>query len=291
MAWLFFALLAAAAVTTESIADKGVLRRENPTLFVALVMILTGLIALPFIWIVDWSKITLPAFAWIVLTTGIISTAFLCWAKSMKKLELSVMAPMTVVTPGIVAVLATMLLNENLNRMQVWGIVLLILGGYCLQLKRGEDWFYPIQRVRQSRDLHFLYAAIFLYPIASIMARFTFTRLHIEPYDYLVLVRIIAATGFALYLHFRLGGIQKLFTHVPKHKGILFWIASLDMLASGAIGMALAGAYAAKALAIQRLSAIFTTIVGGELYHENHLVKKAIACAVMVFGAMLVALG
>ena len=39
---------------------------------------------------------------------------------------------------------------------------------------------------------------------------------------------------------------------------------------------------------ILRLSSLFTVIIGGEIFHEKHLIRKIIACLIMVLGAILI---
>ena len=51
------------------------------------------------------------------------------------------------------------------------------------------------------------------------------------------------------------------------------------------------GATLALALAVKRTSTLFTTVVGGELFHEKNLRRKVIAASVIILGAMAIILG
>ncbi|HSI21313.1 MAG TPA: DMT family transporter [Verrucomicrobiae bacterium] len=291
MIWAAFASVAAVTVSAEAIIEKGVLRREDPGLFSAIVMVLSGCIVLPFLWIVDWSKLTLPVLAWIMLCSLVMSTAFFLATRSMKHMEISLFAPMSTITPAFVAIIAALTLGETLGRGQWVGIFLLVFGGYCLQLKPGQSWLYPCQRLIQCRDLHYLAVALLLYPIASVMGRYTFTRLGILPYHYLVLMRIFAAMYFLLYIHFRRGGFKAMRKHIPRHKGAFFWISLLNTTNGAALSLALAGAYVVKVLAVVKLSSLVTTIVGGGMFHEHYMLRKTIACIVMLVGVAWVVFG
>lgn len=291
MVWLLFASIAAVTVAAESIADKGAVRREDPAIFSSVVMVLSGLMVLPFIWAVDWSKITMPVFFWIVLCSIVFSGAFTFLIRAMKRLEISTISPITTITPVIGAILAATFLGEQLSHGQIAGIVLLVFGGYLLQLKEGQDWFYPIQRIYQCCDMHYLFIALLLYPTFSVMGRYTFTHLGVEPYPYIILIRLLAGVYFAGYLMFFRGGLKQVWIHAPRQKGALFWIALLNTMNGTGLVLALSAAHAVRVLSVVRLSALISTIVGGELFHERQLVRKSLVCIIMLGGALWVALG
>lgn len=289
MTWILLSTLSALALSAENILSKGVLRKENPALFAALVAVMSAVVVVPFVWIVDWSKLTLLITGWLVLCTLVTATAFTFATRSMKHLELSVYSPMFTLTPAIVAVMAGILLGEFLHARQLWGIGLIMVGGYALQLKPGQGWLYPVQRIWHSEALHYLLIALLLYPLGTIMARYTFLRLGITPYEYLVIIRLMAGTLFAGYLWWAFGGLRVLTREIPRHKGILFWTTMLGMVEGATLSLALSMAYVAPVLAVKRLSSLFTTVIGGELFHEENLARKTIACIVMLVGAAMVA--
>jgi drug/metabolite transporter (DMT)-like permease len=291
MVWFAFASVAAVTVAAENIADKGTLRREKPALFSAVVMVLSGLIVLPFIGVIKWSELTLPIFAWIVLSSVVFSSAFTLLIRSMKRLEISVVSPMSTMTPVIGAILAATFLSESLSGGQVAGITMLVFGGYFLQLKHGQSWFYPIQRLQQCCDMQYLLVALTLYPTFSIMGRYTLSRLGVDPYSYIILIRLLAGLYFAGYLMLRGGGLQQVLIHAPRQRGALFWIALLNTMNATTLVLGLAAANAVRVLSVVRLSALISTIVGGEVFHEKNLLKKSLACIIMLSGALWVALG
>jgi drug/metabolite transporter (DMT)-like permease len=291
MSWVLFSLISAVAVSAENILNKSIVRRQDPLLFTSVVSVLSGIITLPFLWVMDWSSLTLFNFVWLMLVAAVTSLAFVAAVAANKHLEISVSSPMFTLTPAAAAILGVIFLNERLNGGQIAGIVLLIVAGYALQLERGHSWLYPLQRMWQRRGYHLLFWAIVLYPVGAVMVRYSFTDLGMEPYPLFVAIKVIAAVYFAIYLVRRKEGLQVMPEQMLKHKGNYFWVVVLSMINAATIILALAGAYAALAVAVKRLSAIFTTIIGGEIFHERHLIQKSFACVIMVTGAMWVVLG
>jgi len=49
-------------------------------------------------------------------------------------------------------------------------------------------------------------------------------------------------------------------------------------------------AYAGLVIAIKRMSAFFVVLIGGEIFHEKNLLRKSIACLIMIGGAALIVL-
>jgi uncharacterized membrane protein len=52
--------------------------------------------------------------------------------------------------------------------------------------------------------------------------------------------------------------------------------------------ISLPGVMISLVIPIKRLSALFSTVIGGELFHEKYLLRKSIACVVMIIGAVLI---
>jgi len=49
-------------------------------------------------------------------------------------------------------------------------------------------------------------------------------------------------------------------------------------------------AYVALVGAIKRSSALFSTIIGGELFQEKNLFRKSVACLIIVVGVLIIVL-
>ena len=49
-------------------------------------------------------------------------------------------------------------------------------------------------------------------------------------------------------------------------------------------------AYVGLVLPVKRMSALFTTLIGGGIYHEHNLIRKAVSCIVMIVGVLMLVL-
>jgi uncharacterized membrane protein len=76
-----------------------------------------------------------------------------------------------------------------------------------------------------------------------------------------------------------------------KSAGIWIMLAAALTFASryayiGAVAIVAVGLVSA----IKRTSALFSTVIGGEIFHDTQLIKRSVACIIMVLGAVLIVL-
>jgi uncharacterized membrane protein len=60
----------------------------------------------------------------------------------------------------------------------------------------------------------------------------------------------------------------------------LYRLAQAHATALAAVGLV---------VAVKRSSALFTTVIGGELFREHDLIRKSVACLIMIVGVYLLA--
>jgi len=79
---------------------------------------------------------------------------------------------------------------------------------------------------------------------------------------------------------------------VAKTQGLqIFGAAAITMITIFFLYTALeTAASVGIVVAIFRLRSLVTTIEGGKFFHETQLLKKSIACTIMIIGAILVVL-
>lgn len=290
MAWFFFSLISALSVTGETLVEKGVVRHHNPALFASVAGVLGGLLTVPFIFIVHWNHMSAFVYLWLCLCGTVTGLAFFASIRSLRHIQVSISAPLFTLTPLIGTLLGVVALSEYLRSGQYIGMALLVVGSYILQVDKGKSWLYPVQRIMQNRGYFYLFMSILLYPLGALMARFSFVHMGVQPYDYFIVTRLYIGLMFAAYLALWGGGLRQVSSQVGKYRGAYFWTIFFGSINSITIILALASSYIAQALAVKRLSALFTTVIGGGMYHEDHLARKTTACLIMLAGALAVAL-
>jgi len=104
------------------------------------------------------------------------------------------------------------------------------------------------------------------------------------------IVHIMIALVFIIMISLFYGGLKDI-KHGMKSAGSwIFLMAILTVAYRMAQGYALTieGSKVALVGAVKRTSALLATFFGGELFHEQNLIQKTIACSVMVAGVILI---
>jgi len=214
--------------------------------------------------------------------------AFLLVAKSIRHMEISAASPLLVMGPAISAILAFFILGEKLTAIQIGGIMILILGSYILELKDYHDLFHPLRVVKQSKYFYYILLALILYAVCSVGDRMMLSRFGLEPVSYLALAHVFLAFHFLVMITIFHDGIRGITNGIKNAQPWLFLVALLTVGYRFAQISAVKVAYVGLVLPIKRMSAFFTTIIGGGIFHEHNLLRKSIACLIMIAGVVMI---
>lgn len=121
----------------------------------------------------------------------------------LKRLEISSSLPLLVLTPGLVAIFAFLLLNEPLSFMDIAGMIMLLVGTYVLQIRKENSLLDPFRFARQNRAYLFITGAILLFTITSILDKALLSTYKLQPEAFLALQQFFYTIVFALIFLFR----------------------------------------------------------------------------------------
>jgi len=288
MTWLLFALLAMFFGSLREITQKRALQGEHTMEFLVVrsfFMLILSFLLLPFVDLnVSWRAAGLIAIVAILACIAMVYRN-----KSLKHMEISELQPLMNLSPVFVLIIAFIFLGEKLSVVQLGGFFLIVAGTYILEIDHEHHGILsPIKKIFKSKYHLMVIFAGFLFAITNTLDRFILTD-HTDPFTYLFIVwnmiNIIFISYHALKYNFR--GI-KMVLKVQGKK--IFWPALFSLFMVLFFYKALEIAYASIVVVIFRMQSIITTIEGGKFFHEEHLLKKSIACGIMTAGAILVIL-
>jgi uncharacterized membrane protein len=181
-------------------------------------------------------------------------------------------------------------LDESLTLVQSLGIFLLVIGAYALETKPHHSLLEPIRTFMKGRYYHYILIAIVLYTVTGTLDRVILHHYDMQPQAYMAIVHVLIALYFIMLLNLFHDGVKGI-RHGLRRAG--WWIllvavftfayrfATVEAVKVGFVGLV---------VSIKRVSSLFTTILGGELFHEKNLFRRFIACAIMIIGALMIAL-
>jgi len=292
--WLVFAFLAAILISASSIVEKKTLLRQHAMEFSAAVSIFTLLITLPLFFFTSFQSLSLTIIFLIYVASLIGAIAFLLTAKALRHMAISITSPFLVFAPLFTAILAAIVLGERISLLQGAGIWVLIIGAYILESHSHENILEPFKQMFKIKYVRYIFLALIFYAIGNVFDK----KILGVPADggfgvpvlsYIALAHFFTAINFILMMlifHDGFQGIEKSIKHNWK------WLLAIAVLLVGSrlsyqYALSLPGVLVSLLIPIKRLSSLFSTLIGGELFREEHILRKSLACVVMIIGAIL----
>lgn len=287
MTWYLLALMAAFVLGIYSIIEKRGLRKADPLSFLIISSFIISLLSFPVFFTRDVFIFTNIEMLLIFIKSFFAALFFLFIAKALDKMEISEFAPFLSFSPLIVLILSFIFLGEKISTLAFIGFILIISGAYILELTDGL--FSPIRAIRKSQNIHYIFLGIFFGAICAIIDRYLLSR-GPDLLSFFVLNNIFITFAFGIISFFRkenLRNIKTSFKYVLPWAllGAIFYMSG-DLLYFKAL--TIPSAMIALVIAIKRLSILVSTIVGGEIFHENNLFRKGLAAIIMLAGVFLV---
>jgi transporter family protein len=294
-AWLIFALLASILASASSIVEKKTLFKQHALEFSATMSVYTLILSIPFWFFADLKSLSLEAIGYIYLGSLLGAVAFLLITKALRHIEISLTSPFLVFEPAMVAIFAAILLGERITTMQILGISVLIIGAYILTSHEHDHFLEPFKHIFRSKYIKFILLALVLYALDSIIDKKIVGTpadggLGISAWTFLALVHFFLALNFAVIMIIFADGFQGIGKGLKSGGWLVFSVAVLTIgyRLSQIYAVSLPGVMISLVIPIKRLSALFSTIIGGELFKEEHLLRKSLACVIMIIGAVLI---
>ncbi len=289
MEWYILALISAVFSAVAAILEKKILFRQHPISFTFVLSIFNALLASLFLFSFNISGVSSAPLLVLFLKSAINAAAFLFVMYSLKNLEISEALPLLVLVPGFIAIFGFIFLGEALTIKQIAGLCLLIVGIYILGLHENEKIMKPFIKLVKKPVYRFVFIALSLFTASSLLDRFILTRQKLPPEAFMFFQHIFFAIIFLLVFLFMKEKLPHLKKNIKFSGFAIFALAIVTIIYRYSEILAVKMAPAtALAIVIKRLSVLFAVIIGGKLFNEKNLARKAIATLILVIGAILV---
>jgi uncharacterized membrane protein len=289
MEWIILAFMSAIFSAVATIFEKKNLFTLDALQFSFILAIMNMLFSISFFMDVDFSTISSISLLVLYFKTILGALAFLCVMLAIKNMAISGSLPLLVLTPGLVAIFAFVFIGESLSGFEIIGMFLLLVGTYFLEAKPGYDLIHPFKVFYKSKYHHYIIFALLLFTVTAILDKVLLKNYRLPPHAFLGFQQIFLAFNFLIIVFIAKKNPVKLIKSIDKQ--MWGWIIITSILTVGyryAHIEAVKIAPVALVLSIKRTSVFFAAIGGGKLFNEKNLVKKAIATAIMVAGAIFI---
>ncbi len=290
MNWFIFALLAALFVSASALVEKKALKTVHSIDLSSTLAFSNLIFALPFLFFVDFSKVEFHSMV-VIFGSGLVAAiAFYLVAKAIRHMEISTVAPLLALTPGTTSFFGFFILGERLDPQSIWGIVFMIIGSYILTLEPGKGIFSPIKMFAESKYIHFVLASLLFYSMGATLDRAILFDFEVPIANYMFFVHLFIGLLYVPALFFIGRGLGGIVQALKTEKKNIFFISAFTIIYRFFQMQALSLMFVGLVSAIKRSSSFFTTLIGGELFHEKHLGRKMLASLVIILGTVLIVL-
>lgn len=288
MNWFWIALASAVFSAGAAVTQKRVLRDTDPLSFSLVVSGITAVLSLAFLPQLNPESIKTSSMLILFGKSVMNALAFLCIMTALKHLDISRALPVMAVSPMIIALLAFLILGESLTLAETAGIFLISAGTYALELKKGEDATYPLRVLAGSKYHKYLFAALALISLSSVIDKALLTNFKMPPVTFLIFQNFFFFIIFTVIFLFRREKGSFGFLRNRNLLILLLVIAALTVLYRWTQIEATKIAPVGLVISVKRLSVLFASIAGSRLFKEENFTRRIIATCLIVGGAMMI---
>ncbi len=288
MPWYFYAFLTALLVGLVGAVEKKVLERVHSLSFSSSYAVVNFVLSLPLLFFINFRNIDQHALILMVSTAALSAMALRLVAKGLRHLELSTAAPLMALNPGAAALVGFAFLGEEIRTEKILGIALMVVGSYVLAVHPKIGIYRSLKKFFRSKYVIFLLLSVLLYALSASIDRTLMSQMKLEPLAFIFFVNLFSAFFLMLGSVGWGRGIRGI-NEALHADGDKIVVLSLFTIAGTFFELkALSLAFVGLVSTVKRTSTFFDTLIGGEMFHEDKLVRKAVASVIIILGSLLV---
>lgn len=289
MTWFYLALISAIFSALAAISEKKVLFKLDALNFSFIVSLVTLVFSIPFFFDAPLNVGLSTPLIILFIKAVLSAIAFLCVMLAIKNLEISEALPLLALSPGLVAVLGVLLIGDVLVLNEWIGLVLMLVGTYILELRKtDQSIFDPFKSLLSFEKYKYVFFALILFSITSLIDRLLLKDFKLPPYTFMAYQQLFFAVIFSTMVLFRKKKLTGMFNLLNKNIIFLIILISIFTVVYRYTQIeATKIAAVALVLSVKRLSVLMAIILGGRLFKESNVLKRAIA-AIIILGGLII---
>ncbi len=217
-------------------------------------------------------------------------TFFAVYYNMLKKYEISIVSPLTNLSPIVLLFFTTTILGEILTPLQVLGILITIAATYILEVhhnhhEKKEPHKFHFKELFKKPSTFFLQAFIILLMLSlnSIFDKMIF-NLGADIYTNMYFTAVMILFFVSIYFIYKKRFFLRLKNIIEQPQTLSISVVKLldNFVILNAIMMPTA--VLSMIIPLRRTSTLFSSIIGGIIFHEKHMFKKLISVVLMLIG-------
>ena len=286
--WLILTIISAIVLTMQRIFQKKVLIKEHATMYLSSFCFMMWIFLLPLV-LVYGVDLSIKMLILIFLNTCLAVVSWLLVVKAYRHMEISAVEPLKNFSPLILLILAFLFLSETPSVMQLIGVGFILFGGYILEGLIHPHGFNHISILFKGKYVHYIIVSLFLGAFSGVLDKIILSEVSVLT---LMFYQFLFASFLTfIYQSVRYKGYKDIIYSV-KTNGILIAVVAITTIISDWAylqAISIPTSLISLLAPVRRLTSLFIVIVGGELFHEKHIIEKTLACLIMLVGVYFIA--
>ncbi len=287
MEWYIYAFIGSFLWSLAFVIEKKVLFKEHSmeySITRTFFMMLLVLLLLPFF---DM-RISLQTALLIYIASLMAAMGIVYRVRAARHLDISIVSPFMNFDPVLVIILSFIFLRDTITYQQLAGVFIIVVGAYMLEADGSiKNLMKPVRVAMSSKYIHYIFLAIFFFSIDAVVSKYVLT-FYTPVFTYLFYFWIFVFSNFFLISLFRYDGVGQIKKGLADSGFWIFVVSLMVFAASFSMFQALSLGNVSLVVTIKRFGTVFTTILGGELFHEKHLKVRVLSSLVMFVGVYLI---
>lgn len=286
MAWFILAISTAFFEAVRDLFNKTKLKTFDEYTVTFFLALLTVMFLLPWVLRSPPSNLASPFWPTLLADGSLNTVAYVALIRAIKLADLSIVAPLTALTPLFLLLTSPILVGEFPPALSLLGVLSIAIGSYVLNVNKGQQhWLAPFRAMLVEPGPRLAVIVAFLWSITSNLDKIGIQAS--RPIFWVMMVYGVVAIALfpAIALQYR-GRWQQL----PRIGMHLLPIGLTNAAAVACQMVALKLTLVVYVISIKRTSAVFSVLFGHLFLGEKHLRSRLAGSVLMVLGAIFIAL-
>lgn len=282
--WVFYALITAFSLATADAISKKAMSSTNEYV---IAWVREGY-ALPFLalvfFFIDIPPLDSTFWLTLLFLLPLEIIAIILYVKAIKISPLSLTIPFMALSPVLIILIAFILLGELPDRSGLFGIFLITLGAYLLNVRAtSEGILGPIKAIGRERGSILMIIVAIIYSITATLGKIAVQ--HSSPIFFGSFYPFLLTITLSIIL-----GLKGLLHQVVSRPRTFLWIGLFISIMVLSHFTALSLTNVAYMISVKRVSLIFSVIYGRLLFGEGNIGERLIGSALMFAGVVSITL-
>jgi drug/metabolite transporter (DMT)-like permease len=286
MSWFLFAISTAFLESVRDIFNKKTISQIDEYIITFSLNLLTALFSLPLLLFNDIPNLGNNFWVAVIIIGFLNTIAFLLFFKAIKASDLSIVAPITTLSPLLLLVTSPFIVGEFPNAIGILGIVILVIGAYVLKFKdKSKGYLAPFKSLFEETGSRLMFLVVLVWSITA-----NVDKIGVQNSSPIIwtIAGHLSVAAFSLPILFLKS--KPNIPNIQSNSRNLILIGFINTLAILCQMSALQLTLVSFVIAVKRTSALFNVLWGWLIFKEVGIKERIAGSMIMILGVVAITL-